>query len=95
MYLEPHYQVTLMDWGNAISQSKSVSPSGTIESLATDLHLVGDIKKTKTITWLACPMPSTHSIVEITLLDCDYLIMKKKLKADNDVASFIAPVTEF
>ena len=56
-----------MDWENAISRSKFVSSSGTIESLTNDLHLVGNFKKTKTITWLTHPVPSTHSIADITL----------------------------
>ena len=85
-----------MDWGNAIIRSKTVSPSGVIESLTADLHLAGDFKKTKKkITWLADPTPSTHSLVDVTLLDYDYLITKKKLEADDDVADFVVPVTEF
>ncbi|KAF8590002.1 glutamate-tRNA ligase [Ramaria rubella] len=91
-------EITLMDWGNAIIRSKTLSPSGTIESLTADLHLAGDFRKTeKKITWLAdsSVSPPSHSFVSVTLLDYDYLITKKKLEEEDDVVDFVTPVTEF
>lgn len=89
-------KITLMDWGNAIIRSKSISASGVIEALTADLHLEGDFKKTeKKVTWLADPASSRRPLVNVTLLDYDYLVTKKKLEEDDDVANFITPVTEF
>jgi len=34
-------------------------------------------------------------VVEVTLLDYDYLITKKKLEEEDDVKDFVPPVTEF
>ncbi|KIJ35702.1 hypothetical protein M422DRAFT_180403, partial [Sphaerobolus stellatus SS14] len=89
-------EITLMDWGNAIIRSKSTSSDGTVTSLTADLHLEGDFRKTdKKITWLADPESSKQPLISVTLLDYDYLITKKKLEEDDDVANFVTPVTEF
>lgn len=88
-----------MDWGNAIIRSKIVSPSGIIESVTADLHLEGDFRKTeKKITWLADHSISSSfslPLVDVTLLDYDYLITKKKLEEEDNVEEFVTPVTEF
>lgn len=84
-----------MDWGNAIVRSKEVDASGTIISLSMDLNLDGDFRKTeKKITWLA-QSTLEHSLPSITLVDFDYLITKKKLDDDDEVADFVTPVSEF
>lgn len=84
-----------MDWGNAIVRSKTTDLSGHITSINMDLHLEGDFRKTKKkITWLAQPT-SDHPLIDVTLLDYDYLITKKKLEEDDDVADFVTPVSEF
>jgi glutamyl-tRNA synthetase len=84
-----------MDWGNAFVRSKTVSPSGQVTSIEMELNLDGDFRKTKKkITWLAQPTPS-HSLVHVTLLDYDYIITKKKLEEDDNLADFVTPVTEF
>lgn len=84
-----------MDWGNAIVRSKTTGPSGDITSLTMDLNLEGDFRKTKKkITWLAQPS-ETHPLVDVTLLDYDYLITKKKLEETDDVKDFVTPVSEF
>ncbi|QRW15084.1 glutamyl-tRNA synthetase [Ceratobasidium sp. AG-Ba] len=86
---EDNEEITLMDWGNAILKSRSAG------ALELDLHLEGDFKKTKKkITWLALPTPD-QPLVHATLLDYDYLITKKKLDEDDDVADFVTPVTEY
>ncbi|EMD38118.1 hypothetical protein CERSUDRAFT_113249 [Gelatoporia subvermispora B] len=88
-------EVTLMDWGNAIVRKKTVDGSGKITALEMDLHLAGDFRKTKKkITWLAQSTPA-HALAEVTLLDHDYLITKKKLEEGDDWRQFVTPVTEF
>jgi glutamyl-tRNA synthetase len=60
-----------------------------------DLHLDGDFRKTKKkITWLSQPT-SDHPLIDVTLLDYDYIITKKKLEENDDVADFVTPVSEF
>ena len=84
-----------MDWGNAIVRSKTTDRSGQITSIDMDLHLDGDFRKTKKkITWLSQPT-SDHPLIDVTLLDYDYLITKKKLEENDDVADFVTPVSEF
>ena len=84
-----------MDWGNAIVTSKGVDSVGKITSLEMTLHLDGDFRKTKKkITWLSKPSAS-HPLAAVTLLDYDYLITKKKLEENDDIADFVTPVSEF
>jgi glutamyl-tRNA synthetase len=84
-----------MDWGNAIVRSKTTDSSGVITALSMELHLEGDFKKTtKKITWLAQPT-AAHPLIDVTLIDFDYLITKKKLEENDDLKDFATPVTEF
>ena len=84
-----------MDWGNAIVRSKTTNESGIITAIEVELHLEGDFRKTKKkITWLAQP-DVEHPLVDVTLLDHDYLITKKKLEENDDVKDFVTPVSEF
>jgi glutamyl-tRNA synthetase len=84
-----------MDWGNAIVRSKKVDASGQVTSMEMDLKLDGDFRKTKKkVTWLAQPTPSSP-LVDVTLLDYDYLITKKKLEKDDKIEDFATPVSEF
>lgn len=84
-----------MDWGNAIVTKKTVDPSGTITAIEMNLHLEGDFRKTKKkITWLSAPTPE-NPLVDVTLLDYDYLITKKKLEEGDDVKDFVPAVSEF
>ncbi|KDQ17871.1 hypothetical protein BOTBODRAFT_29174 [Botryobasidium botryosum FD-172 SS1] len=95
---EDQEEITLMDWGNAFVRSRDVSPSGEVTHIEMELHLEGDFKKTKKkITWLSEPKPdsATPPLVDVRLLDYDYLITKKTLEKDDDVADFVTPVTEF
>ncbi|PCH37806.1 glutamate-tRNA ligase [Wolfiporia cocos MD-104 SS10] len=88
-------EVTLMDWGNAIVRSKTTGADGLITDIAMELNLAGDFRKTKKkITWLAQPA-GPHALVDVTLLDHDYLITKKKLEENDDVKDFVTPVSEF
>lgn len=84
-----------MDWGNAFVRSKTRNTSGDVTSIEMELNLDGDFRKTKKkITWLSQPTPE-HPLVAVTLLDYDYLITKKKLEENDDIADFVTPVSEF
>jgi len=84
-----------MDWGNAIVRSKAVDANGAVTAIEMDLNLEGDFRKTKKkITWLAQPT-AEHPLVDVTLLDYDYLIRKKKLEENDELEDFVSPVTEF
>lgn len=88
-------QITLMDWGNAIVRKINKTSSGIVESIAMDLHLEGDFKKTeKKITWLATSSDAPK-LIEAELVDFDYLLTKKKIEEDDDWLKFVTPVTEF
>ncbi|KAJ7286154.1 tRNA synthetases class I, catalytic domain-containing protein [Mycena rebaudengoi] len=92
---EDQEEVTLMDWGNAIVRSKTVGAAGEITAIKMELHLEGDFRKTKKkITWLSQPT-AAHPLTPVVLLDYDYLITKKKLEENDNVADFVTPVTEF
>ena len=84
-----------MDWGNAIIRSKTVNADGVVTAIEMDLNLEGDFRKTKKkITWLAQPTAELP-LVDVTLLDYDYLIRKKKLEENDELEDFVSPVTEF
>ena len=84
-----------MDWGNAIVRSKVVDSNGVVTGIELDLHLEGDFRKTKKkITWLAQPTVE-NPLVDVTLLDYDYLITKKKLEESDELKDFVSPVSEF
>ncbi|KAI9292052.1 glutamyl-tRNA synthetase [Neoconidiobolus thromboides FSU 785] len=85
-------EITLMDWGNAIVEEVVKNESGIVTSATLKLHLEGDFKKTKKkLTWLA----NVEKLVNCTLLDYDYLITKKKLEENDEVANFVTPISEF
>lgn len=84
-----------MDWGNAFARSKTIDATGAVTAIEMDLNLEGDFQKTKKkITWLAQPT-AEHPLVDVTLLDYDYLITKKKLEENDQLKDFVSPVTEF
>ena len=90
-------EITLMNWGNAIVRSISHSLHPLNRSLVTglelELHLQGDVKKTKQkITWLAT---AGQELIPVELVDFDYLITKDKLEEDDNVDDFLTPTTEF
>ncbi|KAJ7087738.1 glutamate-tRNA ligase [Mycena epipterygia] len=92
---EDQEELTLMDWGNAIVRSKTTNSAGEITAIEMELHLDGDFRKTKKkITWLS-QSTATHPLTPVVLLDYDYLITKKKLEENDNVADFVTPVTEF
>lgn len=91
-------EVTFMDWGNVIIDSKQTDAAGNVLSIEATAHLEGDFKKTKKkVTWLA-PSSATdeaHALIEVELVDFDYLITKKKLEEEDNFADFVTPTSEF
>jgi len=75
-------EITLMSWGNTIVRAVQKDASGKVVGLEADLFLEGDIKKTKKkITWLA----DTPDLVDIELVDLDFLLSKDKIEEDDDL----------
>ena len=71
-------EITLMDWGNAIIKGIRKDRDGNVTQLMGVLHLEGSVKTTKLkLTWL----PETNELVNLSLMDFDYLITKKKVCA--------------
>lgn len=84
-----------MDWGNAIVRSKTTNAAGEVTAIEMELHLDGDFRKTKKkVTWLS-QSTTANPLTPVVLLDYDYLITKKKLEENDNVADFVTPVTEF
>ncbi|KAI9746444.1 MAG: hypothetical protein M1818_000157 [Claussenomyces sp. TS43310] len=57
-----------------------------------ELHLEGDFKKTKKLTWLAA---TDKNIIPVDLYEFDLLISKDKLQKDDELEDVLTPVTEF
>ncbi|KAK5275591.1 glutamate--tRNA ligase, partial [Cryomyces antarcticus] len=102
---EQDEEITLMNWGNAIVRkiSYSLNPLDVVKSavgsapkvvsaLELELHLQGDVKKTKKkITWLS----TDQDLVPVELVDFDYLITKDKLEPEDQLEDFLTRETEF
>ena len=78
---EQDEEITLMNWGNAfirrIEKADSADPNK-VTGLSIELHLKGDVKKTKKkITWLAA---TEGNQVSVDLVTFDHLITKDKLE---------------
>ncbi|KAJ8752308.1 hypothetical protein K2173_003944 [Erythroxylum novogranatense] len=83
-------EVTLMDWGNAIVKEIGKDQDGNITHLTGVLHLEGSVKTTKLkLTWL----PDTAELVNLVLVDFDYLITKKKLEEGESFLDVLNPHT--
>ncbi|KAJ7126956.1 tRNA synthetases class I, catalytic domain-containing protein [Mycena epipterygia] len=67
--------------GNVIVRSKFLAADGTVSSITVDLHLDGDFKATKNITWLA--------------QSSDRPLVQRKLEDGDNWEDFITPKTEF
>ncbi|RWR94971.1 glutamate--tRNA ligase, cytoplasmic [Cinnamomum micranthum f. kanehirae] len=73
-------EITLMDWGNSIIKEIKKDQDGNITHLMGALHLEGSVKTTKLkITWL----PETDELVNLSLVEFDYLITKKKVHSSQ------------
>ena len=93
---EQDEEITLMNWGNAFVRkiSHSINPlkMKTVTGVELELHLEGDVKKTKKkITWLSVD----QKLVNVELVSFDYLITKDKLDEDDNYEDFLTPQTEF
>eukprot|EP00268_Persea_americana_P062378 TRINITY_DN79948_c0_g1_i1.p1 TRINITY_DN79948_c0_g1~~TRINITY_DN79948_c0_g1_i1.p1 ORF type:complete len:734 (-),score=153.77 TRINITY_DN79948_c0_g1_i1:276-2477(-) len=83
-------EITLMDWGNSIIKEIKKDQDGNITHLMGVLHLEGSVKTTKLkITWL----PETDELVNLSLVEFDYLITKKKLEEGEDFLDVLNPCT--
>lgn len=96
-------EVTLMDWGNAIIKEIQCDKAGNIVHLMGVLHLDGSVKTTKLkLTWL----PVVDELVELQLVEFDYLITQRKMvekkerkvgndkkDKDEDFRNVVNPVT--
>ena len=85
--LEEGVEVTLMDWGNCIIKKIfKDGPSGATVSMEAELNLKGCVKSTKMkLTWL----PNMNELVPLKLLDFDYLITKKKVEEEDNLADVV------
>ncbi|XP_047325344.1 glutamate--tRNA ligase, cytoplasmic-like [Impatiens glandulifera] len=84
-------EITLMDWGNAIVKEIKKDESGKVTELFGSLHLEGSVKTTKLkLTWL----PEIDDLVNLSLMDFDYLITKKKLEEGEDFLDVLNPCTK-
>lgn len=89
-------EITIMDWGNVYVRAKKMAAdgSGVVEGLELEANFDGDFKKTKKkIHWLADS--KSRPLVDVTLMDFDYLITKPKLEEDDKFEDFVTPETEF
>ncbi|KAH7416420.1 hypothetical protein KP509_14G090700 [Ceratopteris richardii] len=83
-------EVTLMDWGNAVVERVQKDDNGKVVGLEGRLHLEGSVKTTKLkLTWLA----DFSELVNLSLVELDYLITKKKLEEEDDFMSVLNPTT--
>lgn len=84
-----------MDWGNAIVRKIYRDNNADVNRIDMDLHLAGDFKATeKKFTWLS-KSSVAHELVNILLLDYDYLVQKRKLEKDDTVRDIANWNTEF
>lgn len=84
-------EITLMDWGNAMVKDIVKDQDGNVTRLNGVLHLEGSVKTTKLkLTWL----PETSELVNLSLVEFDYLITKKKLDEGEDFLDALNPCTK-
>jgi len=86
-------EITLMGWGNAfVTKIARPDADSDVTELDLKLHLEGDFKKTeKKVTWLA----NDQDLVDVELVDFDYLITKDKIEEGEDFKAFVNKSTEF
>lgn len=85
-------EITLMNWENAYVRRIIREDSGEkVTWIHLELHLEGDVKKTKKISWLASIQ---SNMIPDDLVSFDYLITKDKLEKEDTLEDFLAPNTE-
>jgi glutamyl-tRNA synthetase len=97
--LAENEEVTLMNWGNAFARriSRAEQPDETgkhkVTGIEFELHLEGDVKKTKKkISWLATV---SSNLIPVDLVSFNYLLTKDKLEKEDRLEEFLEPDTEF
>ena len=89
--LEQDEEITLMNWGNAFVRSLERSGDGSVKAATLELHLDGDVKKTKKkVTWLS----TDQELVPVELVEFDHLITKDKPGPDDEISDILNPKTE-
>lgn len=88
--LQEGEEITLMNWGNAFVR-RITQDGSMVTGIDFELHLEGDVKKTKKITWLA---DVSSNMISVDLITFDYLITKDKLEKEDTLEDFLAPKTE-
>ncbi|RZC48856.1 hypothetical protein C5167_017274 [Papaver somniferum] len=84
-------EITLMDWGNAIIKEIKKDQDGIVTNMTGVLHLEGSVKTTKLkLTWLA----EMDELVNLSLVELDHLITKKKLEENEDFVDVLNPCTK-
>ena len=87
-------EITLMNWGNAfVRKIHTIPATDKISNLDIELHLPGDVKKTKKkITWLS---KEGRDLVPVKLVDFGHLITKDKIEKEDDILAYVTPQSEF
>ena len=92
-------EITLMNWENAyarrIYRAKQPDETGKhkVTAIEFELHLEGDVKKTKKkISWLATV---SSNLIPVDLVSFNYLLTKDKLEKEDRLEDFLEPNTEF
>jgi glutamyl-tRNA synthetase len=96
--LAENEEITLMNWGNAytrrITRAEKLDGTGKrkVTGIEFELHLEGNVKKTKKISWLASV---SSNLIPVDLVSFNYLITKDKLEKEERLEDFLEPHTEF
>lgn len=86
-------EITLMNWGNAFVRGiTKESEDDPVTEVVLELHLRGDVKKTKKVTWLA---DTPENLVPVHIVSFDHLITKNKLDKSDVLEECLTPETEF
>jgi glutamyl-tRNA synthetase len=84
--IEVGEKITLMKWGNCTISSKVENANGSFTLSGTVNLEDTDFKKTKKITWITEDITSNF---EITLVEYDHLITKKKVEENDKVEDLV------
>ena len=86
-------EITLIHWGNVVCEKVAKDEkTGEVTAISAKLNLAGDVKKTKKkLTWLA----DTPDLVDVELVDLDFLLTKDKIEEDDDIKAILNPKTKF
>jgi len=75
-------EITLMSWGNCVVREVARDAAGAVTGVTAELHLAGDVKKTKLkTTWLA----DVPELVELETREFGHLLTKAKVEEDDAI----------